>query len=258
MRARALLLAGFILLSFPLSGAGIALQGQQAPTDPGEETLPSIWQPVPGAAPASFDPERLARLRDRAESRAEPENWLAFGAALLQTGDWQGAAPPLRAALDSDDSELREVAAYDLALAWAVAGSPGASSPETTSPGSRPVDPQSAALDDPGTPRDRLLRARDGFRAVLRADPMAEDARWNLELVERWLEQEGDAGSSGEGAEAGAASDGTGPGEGSGGAPMTPEEARRLLEAAEGQEREVQARRLERNRERDPALDKNW
>jgi hypothetical protein len=87
---------------------------------------------------------------------------------------------------------------------------------------------------------------------------MAEDARWNLELVERWLEQEGDAGSSGEGAEAGAASDGTGPGEGSGGAPMTPEEARRLLEAAEGQEREVQARRLERNRERDPALDKNW
>ena len=39
---------------------------------------------------------------------------------------------------------------------------------------------------------------------------------------------------------------------------MTPEEAQRLLEAAADQEREVQARRLERNRDRDPSLEKNW
>jgi hypothetical protein len=39
---------------------------------------------------------------------------------------------------------------------------------------------------------------------------------------------------------------------------MTPEEAQRLLDAAAGQEREVQSRRLERNQSRDPRLEKNW
>ncbi len=258
MRARDLLVAALPLLVAPLSSPGLMLRSQEAPVEKGEGAQSTIWQSVPGAASISLTPERLARLRDRAESRAEPESWLAFGAALLQSGDWQGAAPPLRAALDSDDPGLRDDATYDLALAWAVAGAPGAPQPAAPRPENRPDDGEAGALDDPGTPRDRLLRARDGFRAVLRADPTAEDARWNLELVERWLDQEGDSGSSGEGAGAGEANGGSSAGAGSGGAPMTPEEARRLLEAAEGQEREVQARRLERNRDRDPALEKNW
>jgi hypothetical protein len=257
MRARDLLVAALAMLVLPLACPTFVLRGQVAPVDQGEGEQSQLWQPVPGAAAVSLAPERIARLRDRAESRAEPESWLAFGAALLQSGDWQGAAPPLRAALDSDDPELREDAAYDLALAWAVAGAPGTSVPAATGRGSRP-DSEAEALDDPGTPRDRLLRARDGFRAVLRVDPTAEDARWNLEVVERWLDQEGDGGASGEGGGAGESSGGTGEGTGSAGAPMTPEEARRLLEAAEGQEREVQARRLERNRDRDPSLEKNW
>jgi hypothetical protein len=256
MRTRDLLVSLLPLLAAPLSSPGQMLRGQE----PAERTVGAnqgLWQPVPGAASLSLSPEHLARLRDRAESRAEPESWLAFGAALLQSGDWQGAAPPLRAALESDDPKLREDAAYDLALAWAVAGAPGAAASPAPGPGSR-RDPETESLDDPGTPRDRLLRARDGFRAVLRADPNAEDARWNLELVERWLDREGDSESSGEGSGAGESSGGTADGAGAGGAPMTPEEARRLLEAAEGQEREVQARRLERSRDRDPTPEKNW
>jgi hypothetical protein len=258
MRKRELLAASLALLLAPLLSLDPELTGQEAAADRSEDPQTSLWHSVPDAAALALDPEHLARLRDRAESRAEPGSWLAFGAALLQSGDWQGAAPPLRAALDSDDPELREDATYDLALAWALAGAPGIATSESSGTAGRPGDPASAALDDPGTTRDRLLRARDGFRAVLRANPTADDARWNLELVERWLEKEGDAGSSGETGEEGAASSGTGTGAGSGGAPMTPEEARRLLEAAEGQEREVQARRLERNRDRDPALEKNW
>jgi hypothetical protein len=258
MRGHGFLVAGLLVSCVSLSGTGVALRGQQASTDADPGARPPLWHPVPDAAAISIDPERLARLRDRAESRAEPESWLAFGAALLQSGDWQGATPPLRAALDTDDPELREDAAYDLALAWALAGSPGAIAPESARSGDRSGDPGRVRPDDPGTPRDRLLRARDGFRAVLRADPTAEDARWNLELVERWLEQEGNEGSSGEENGAAEAGNGSGPGAGSGGEPMTPAEARRLLEAAADQEREVQARRLERNRDRAPSVEKDW
>jgi Ca-activated chloride channel family protein len=92
---------------------------------------------------------------------------------------------------------------------------------------------------------------------VLRADPDSEDARWNLELVERWLEDEEQGGAPGEGEGGGQGAAGQEAG-GEGGTQMTPEEAQRLLEAAADQEREVQARRLERNRERDPSLEKNW
>jgi hypothetical protein len=95
---------------------------------------------------------------------------------------------------------------------------------------------------------------------VLRENPAAEDARWNLELVERWLESDdASGGGSGDGGGGGGeAAGGPQSGGGTGNAPMTPEEARRLLDAAAGQEREVQSRRLERNRNRDPRLEKNW
>ena len=247
---------GRIVLSLcVLTGGGSArLDAQEA------EPAEGLWQPGPRLSrPAGVaEPETIARLRARARADGSPESWLAFGAVLLQSGDWQGAVPPLRRALDSRDPEIRQDAVYDLALAWALAGSPGA---PTRGPETAPVEPDQpdlGQLDDPGTPRDRLLRARDGFRAVLRADPGSEDARWNLELVERWLEDEERGGSSGEGEGAGQGAAGQEAAGGESGAPMTPEEAQRLLEAAADQEREVQARRLERNRERDPSLEKNW
>ena len=172
---------GRIVLSLCLlTGGGSArLDAQDAETGEG------LWQPGPGLSRSAgvAEPETIARLRERARAKGSPEAWLAFGAALLHSGDWQGAVPPLRRALDSRDPEIRTDAVYDLALAWALAGSPD---PPTAGPEPVPGDPgqpDDPELDDPGTPRDRLLRARDGFRAVLRADPGSEDARWNLELV---------------------------------------------------------------------------
>ncbi len=219
-----------------------------------------LWQPLPGAPTAGpLGPGTLADLRMRAEERGDPSDWLALGAALLHSGDWEGATLPLRRALETAAPDRQEDPAYDLALAHALSGHPDlpASGPLASRP-PRPPGPDDEAVDY-GTPRERLLRARDGFRAVLRQNPQAEDARWNLELVERWLENEAAGGpadsGSGGGGEVGG-EPGTG---GAGGATsMSPEELQRLLEAAAAQEREVQNRRLERNQGRDPPVEQNW
>ena len=217
---------------------------------PGERVEPppqGLWQPVPGAAVASVaEPGALAELRILAEERGDPTDWLALGAALLHSGDWEGATAPLRRALELSEPENREDASFDLALAHAVSARPG----DRTGSGEDETDL--------GTPRDRLLRARDGFRAVLRENPAADDARWNLELVERWLEQEGSAGAPESGGGGGGGAAGA-PDEGGGSAEeLSEEELQRLLAAAADQEREVQNRRLERNQGRDPRVERNW
>ena len=238
-----------------------SLHAQQEIPDP-ERPAGTIrlWQPVPETPAAELlAPEALSRLRARAEDEGAPSDWLALGAVLLHAGDWEGATPPLRQALETAEPVLREDATYDLALAYAVSGHPESAGRSAAATPSSPGDASEAGAEDGATPRDRLVRARDGFRAVLRANAGAEDARWNLELIERWLESEDSGGGSGGG--------GGGGGEGAGGqqsggdggsAPMTPEEAQRLLEAAAGQEREVQSRRLERNQSRAPRLETNW
>jgi hypothetical protein len=104
--------------------------------------------------------------------------------------------------------------------------------------------------------RPFLEQAWDGFRWVLRQDPGADDARWNLELVSRWLEQEEDPQDDGGGGGGGAAAaDQTN-------TPSTRElsaaEALDLLDVAAEQEKDVQGRRLERNRSRDPVVERNW
>jgi hypothetical protein len=240
------------------ASGGLGQENRRADSRPAAEAVQ--WKPVQGtsAAAVASDPERLERLRSRAQSGDDPEAWLAFGAALLCSDDWRDAAIWFRKAQQSPDARIREDATYDLALAWAVAGSPdsGAAGAEPVSGGQRGQDV--GELDDPGSPRERLLRARDGFRAVLRGDPRAEDARWNLELVERWLDEEESGADPDDTVGAGQPAGGEGADDGSGGGPMTPEEAQRLLEAAAGQEREVQARRLERNRDRDPQVERNW
>ncbi len=213
------------------------------PAAPGDR----LWEPGPGAPTAAPDPGSLVRLRARAEREDRPRDWLALGAALLAAGDWEGASGPLERSLEAAEAEPdRADASYDLALVHAVAGRPSGRS--------RDAEGGEAT-------RERLLRARDGFRAVLRADPAAEDARWNLEVVERWLRRQEDAagGSSGaSGAAGGGADDTAGSGAEELPQPMTPEEAQRLLDAAAGDERAVQARRLERNRSRDPVVERNW
>ncbi len=243
--------------------AASRLPAQQADPEPGHPAPPTrLWQPVPATAEAAdlLEPETLFRLRSRAEDDGSSSDWLALGAVLLHAGDWEGATPPLRRALETSEPGVREDATYDLALAHAVSGHPES---QTRNSASRPSGTGRASevdAEDGATPRDRLVRARDGFRAVLRENPGAEDARWNLELVERWLESDdASGGGSGDGGGGGGQAAG-GPQSGgeTGNAPMTPEEAQRLLDAAAGQEREVQARRLERNQSRDPRLEKNW
>ena len=120
--------------------------------------------------------------------------------------------------------------------------------------------------DEPETRRGELLTARQAFRQILRDRPDDEDARWNLELVERWLEEERQQ-SGGDGQQGGPA-----PSQGSGGAqgspqsgsqgqdrrPLTPEEAAALLDQAGDAESDIRDRMMGRTRYKDPVVEKNW
>lgn len=177
-------------------------------------------------------PAELADLRRAATREGKPRNWYDLGAALLLTGDWEGAVEPLQRAARSPDGRVDEPSAYNLGVAYGLGGRPGAGGVEGG------VEAR----------RTALVQAREAFRAVLRANPGAEDARWNLEVVDSWLEQIGGAGGG----------DGGGGGGENGNDSMTRAEADQLLDAAAAEERRVQEDRLERNRSRDPVADRNW
>ena len=188
---------------------------------------------------SALGPDRLSELRSEAAGDGGLRAWYDLGAALLLSGDWEGAVEPLeRVAAGAEDPEVDQSAMYNLGVAHGI--------------GARPREDQSADGPQADEMRAGLARARDAFRRVLRANPEAEDARWNLEVVNRWLERMG--GSSG------------GPSGGGGGAQgdtgerreMTPEEVRRLLEAAASEERRVQEDRFQRSRARDPVAERNW
>lgn len=183
--------------------------------------------------------DRLESLRREASGSQDPRSWYDLGAALLLAGDWEGALEPLQRVLATARSgDVVESASYNLGVAQGVGGRPSASGPEAPASEMR---------------RAALLRARDAFRRVLRSDPAAADARWNLEIVERWLEDLGGGGGNGDGGQGGGERGPTGePRE------MTPEEVQRLLEAAASEERRVQRERFEDSRARDPAAERNW
>jgi tetratricopeptide (TPR) repeat protein len=108
--------------------------------------------------------------------------------------------------------------------------------------------------------RERLERAVRHYRDALRLDPGDADAKWNLELAGRLLDERpppADGGGEGEGEDDGAGADGTdGPAPGApspaprdaedGDAPVTRERAERLLDEAQEREMEVQRRQLRR------------
>jgi len=187
----------------------------------------------------ALGPDRLSELRREAAGDGGLRAWYDLGAALLLSGDWEGAVEPLECvAAGAGDPEIDQSAMYNLGVANGI--------------GARPREGQRADGPQADEMRAGLTKARDAFRRVLRANPEAEDARWNLEVVNRWLERMG--GSSG------------GPSGGGGGAQgdagerreMTPEEVRRLLEAAASEERRVQEDRFQRSRARDPVAERNW
>jgi hypothetical protein len=234
--ARAGLLSGPAVVLFALGmtwAAGRAAVSQQAPAEP-------IF-PMKVDSSRVVTAEVLAGFRERSLDPGWPVDWFNLGAGLLLSADWEGALEPTQKALDTDDESLERAATYNLALSRALAGRPPELGGDLAFEDRRPL----------------LEQAWDGFRWVLRQDPGSEDARWNIELVARWLEQEDDPSDDG----------GSGGGGGSANAdqtnaPSTPElspaEALDLLDVAAEQEQDVQGRRLERNRSRDPVVEKNW
>ncbi len=208
-------------------------------------------QVAPGAGQATQEPpgitaDELDEYWRAADGSEDPEDWYNLGAALLVGGDDEGAAPHLTRALNEAEGERQTSAQYNLGLVDGRAGAP-----------------DGPARDEPAADRrSRLLEAREAFREVLREDSTSEDARWNLELIDRWLQQNPPPEVPGGGG--GGGSGGSGGGGGGGGdAPlevpqMSAAEAAALLEAAAAQERGLQERRLERARRRDPVVEQNW
>lgn len=229
------------------AAAAVALTGMP-PRAPGAQAI-GAGQEAPAlyadslridALRSRISSDRLEALRREAARSQDPASWYDLGAALLLTGDWEGAIEPLqRVVASARIGGVAESASYNLGVAQGVGG--------------RPRSPSSSDGPRAEVRRAALLRARDAFRRVLRLDSRADDARWNLEVVERWLEDLGGGGGGGDGGQGGGERGPTGePRE------MTPEEVRRLLEAAAAEERRVQQDRFQDSRARDPVAERNW
>lgn len=224
-----------------LAGLGLAAWGAAGHVASAQETLQAPIAPMRLDSATVMTAEVLAGFQERSEDPGKPVDWFNLGAGLLLSGDWAGAVEPTQRALEAEEEDLERSATYNLALARALAGRPPELGGELLFEERRPL----------------LEQAWDGFRWVLRQDPESADARWNLELVSRWLEQEpdpqDDGGAGGGGGSANADQTNT---------PSTRElsaaEALDLLDVAAEQEKDVQGRRLERNRSRDPVVDQNW
>ncbi|MYL07118.1 MAG: hypothetical protein F4012_09995, partial [Gemmatimonadales bacterium] len=124
--------------------------------------------------PQASESEAVARYRERAASSDRPIDHYNYGTALLHDGQVAEAQAPLELSIGSERDEVRESAFYNLGLSTALDGR--------------------FAQSDPSARRNALQAAREAFREVLRRRVDDEDARWNLELVERWIEEEGESG----------------------------------------------------------------
>jgi tetratricopeptide (TPR) repeat protein len=237
------------MLTLTISGLSLGGAGRSGagPTGVVQEALDVVFADSArvDSLRSRVSPERVEEYRRRAADDDDPRRWYDLGAVLLLAGDWEGALEPLERAVARTDSDVDAPASYNLGVAHGV--------------GSRPSDSPvvrglPAAEATAAARRAGLVRARDAFRRVLREDPGAEDARWNLEVVDRWLRRLGGDGGGGDGGGSG------GDGGDGGDAPreMTPEEVRRLLDAAASEERRVQEERFQRSRSRDPVAERNW
>ena len=187
--------------------------------------------------------ELVERYRATAESSDEPIDHYNYGTALLLEGQVAEAQLPLQQALRSERNEVRESGNYNYGLSSAFDGR--------------------FAQQDPTARRTALIAARQAFREVLRSSPNDDDARWNLELVDRWLEEEEQSGGDGS---SGGQADSQG-GSGAGGAPggdmgedqmLSPEQAQALLDRAGEAEASIRDRVMGRNRFKEPVVEKNW
>lgn len=207
-----------------------------------------VWLGATQGAPVQDPPgessETIARYRAAVERSDRPIDHYNLGTALLREGRPVEALEPLQRSLASDREIVRLSGQYNFGLGTALEGRFGEQEGEAR--------------------RRALTAARDAFRDVLRERPVDEDARWNLELVEKWLEEE-EQESGGQGSQGGQAQ--SPGGAGAGGAPaggegqdrtLSPEEAAALLERAGEAEASIRDRVMGRNRFRDPVVEKNW
>lgn len=210
----------------------------------------SIGGPARGAAlrPPQEQPDGLERPGLVKEGQArDPEDWFHQGTRQLQQGEFSAAREALKRAAAGAEGKLEEDARYNLGLAFA-----------------RPVEAKQEKPEERG---ELLQQAREAFRAVLRRSPDSKDARWNLELVDRWLEQarsqDGRMGQRGR--QGGAMGQGTpthGQASGSYRDQQVPslsmQQADSLLQVAAGSEAEAQGKKLDRGKYQDPAVERNW
>ena len=228
-------LGGAVLLA-AVGGAALLAAGVGAQEGGGGER--------PQAGPE--DSETVARYRRMAEKKGRPIDQYNLGTALLLDRRWVEAREPLQGALADERTEVREHGLYNYGATSALAGHEGQEEPETR--------------------RQELVAARLAFRQLLRDRPADEDVRWNLELVEKWLEEEeqtsGGQGSAGGEAQADAGGGAQGSSQagaqGSDRRPLTPQEAAALLDSAGRAESDIRERMLGRTRYRDPVVEKNW
>jgi len=198
---------------------------------------------APPAAQPAAESATLTRYRSAAADSERPIDQYNFGTALLQEGQIAEAQSPLQASLRSERESVRASGYYNYGLGTALDGR--------------------LVQNDATGRRTALTAAREAFRQVLRGNADDEDARWNLELVERWIEEEQEAGGSGSEGGEGESPQGTG----GGGAPsggsgqdqmLSPEQAAALLDQAGDAEAAIRDRVMGRNRFREPVVEKNW
>lgn len=191
-----------------------------------------------------------------ADGHDTPELRYNLGTALLRIGAFEEAQEHLRAAVASVDPELLFRATYNLGTAYLMAG---------------------RAESEPGPRRLYLDAAVETLKDALRLEPGDMDAKWNLELALRFLENteppeeeergdddggDGDRGEPPEGGDQQVGSPSGGQQQADDGplpelAPLTPEEAERILNAAEQSERDVVRARLGRE-SRDTPVVRDW
>lgn len=178
-----------------------------------------------------------------------------LGTSLLRLGRYAEAEEHLRAALEVVDPETREWVYYNLGQRY-LEDARQSSDPEAT-----------GAL---------YGAAVEAYRQALRLQPEDRDAKWNYELAlqehdqqqagggggeEQEREQEEQQGDEGQGASAPGRNQPSrpeeSPGEGSGQAPLTQEQAERILSAVEQDERELFRDKLRKGQQQSRAT-RDW
>lgn len=191
-------------------------------------------------------------LRD---GETSPQLHYNLGTALLATGERAEAERYLRLALGGSDAELRRRAYYNLGNRFLTEARAGA---------------------DAEAARPLLDAAAEAYKQALRIEPTGAAAKWNLELALREREQQPRSPQSGAGSEdeenegdPSAGGGGSGdpdegppsPAEPSPGetrnAPLAPDQADRILNAAEQDERELYRDKLRKGPRARPTL-RDW